>query len=358
MQTKIRIWKSNKDSIIIMLPYNPEYISKIKTLDGYKWHPTGKYWNVPYTNTNFNQLQFLFDDEELLIDPKLFLERLREELISRNYSQKTVRIYYQFNLDFLKYINKTPMEITSDDVTTYFYHLSDERGASASTLNTAFSALKFYYGELLNRNFINEIIRPKRDRKLPVILSQDEVQEILPEIENLKHRVILMLIYSAGLRVGEAVKLTQEDIDTQRKLIHIRGAKGRKDRYTILSENVVEQLDLYVKYYQPKKWLFPGYDKDKHISVRTVEKVFEKVVKKSKVKKNVTVHSLRHSFATHLLENGVDLRFIQKILGHKSSKTTELYTHVTNKDLIKIKSPLDVIMGTRDTVGIEKVDED
>lgn len=353
MQTKIRIWKSNKDSIIIMLTYNPEYISKIKTLDGYKWHPTGKYWNVPYTNTNFNQLQFLFDDEELVIDPKLFLERLREELISRNYSQKTVRIYYQFNLDFLKYINKTPLEINNEDVTNYLYHLSDQKKVSSSTLNTVFSALKFYYGLLLNKKIFFDIKRPKRDQKLPVILSQDELKTIFSGISNFKHKVIIKLIYSAGLRAGEAVKLKLEDIDHHRKLIHIKSAKGRKDRYTILSENIMESLELYLKTYQPKTWLFPGRPEDNHLSTRSVEKIFERAVQATGIKKDVSVHSLRHSFATHLLENGVDLRYIQKLLGHKSSKTTELYTHVSNKDLANISSPLDVIMGTRANLGNE-----
>lgn len=337
-----------------MLPYNPEYISKIKTLTGYKWHPSGKYWNVPYTHTNFNQLQFLFDDEELVIDPKLYLERLREELIARNYSPKTIRIYYQFNLDFLKYNHKKPMEIDNEDVTNYLYHLSDQKKVSSSTLNTVFSALKFYYGELLNKKLFFDIKRPKCDQKLPVVLSQDELKTIFSGISNFKHKVIVMLIYSAGLRVGEAVKLKIEDIDHHRKLIHLRSAKGRKDRYTLLSENIMESLDLYLKTYQPKTWLFPGRPEDTHLTTRSVEKIFERAVKTAGIIKNVSVHSLRHSFATHLLENGVDLRYIQKLLGHKSSKTTELYTHVTNKDLVNIKSPLDIIMGTIDNLGNEK----
>lgn len=166
---------------------------------------------------------------------------------------------------------------------------------------------------------------------------------ILTAPSNIKHRAILMLIYSAGLRVGEVVKLKLEDIDSNRRLIHIKGGKGRKDRFTILSEVALKILKKYYSQYKPRKWLFSGAKPSKHISVRTVQAIFEQAKEKAGIKKEVSVHSLRHSFATHLLESGVDLRYIQELLGHKSSKTTEIYTHVTNKDLRNIKSPLDTI---------------
>jgi len=154
-----------------------------------------------------------------------------------------------------------------------------------------------------------------------------------------------MLIYSAGLRVSEVVKLKPEDIDAERRLIRIKGAKGRKDRYTLLSEVALGTLSLYIKSYRPVKWLFPGQQEGRHVTTRTVQKIFDDGVKKAGIIKEVSVHSLRHSFATHLLERGVDLRYIQELLGHKSSKTTEVYTHVSNKDLSKIRSPLDSILG-------------
>jgi len=149
-----------------------------------------------------------------------------------------------------------------------------------------------------------------------------------------------MLVYSAGLGVSEVVKLKPEDIDVERKLIHIRGAKGRKDRYTLLSDVALETIRKYLKEYGQSKWLFPSQDKQKYITTRTVEKIFSTACKKTNIKKNVTVHSLRHSFATHLLESGTDLRYIQELLGHRSSKITEIYTHVSNKNIGKIKSPL------------------
>lgn len=181
----------------------------------------------------------------------------------------------------------------------------------------------------------------QQDKKLPVILNRDEVTKILSVPSNIKHKAILMLIYSAGLRVGEVIKLKLEDIDSQRKLIHIMDAKGRKDRYTLLSDAALETLRAYCKEYRPSKWLFPGQDKDRHITTRTVEKIFSNACREAGILKEVSVHSLRHSFATHLLESGVDLRYIQEILGHKSSKTTEIYTHVSTKDMSRIKSPLD-----------------
>jgi len=148
------------------------------------------------------------------------------------------------------------------------------------------------------------------------------------------------------LRVSDVVKLKLEDIDTERKLIHIRGAKVRKDRYTILSDVAMNTLKLYIESYHPENWLFPSKEDSSHITVRTVQRIFEDACNKAEIKKDVTVHSLRHSFATHLLESGIDLRYIQELLGHKSSKTTKIYTHVSNRDLGKIKSPLDCILNS------------
>jgi len=162
-------------------------------------------------------------------------------------------------------------------------------------------------------------------------------------VNNIKHKAILMLIYSAGLRVSEVVKLKPGDINAERKLIHIKGAKGRKDRYTILSDTAMDTIGLYINANNPEKWLFLGKKENTHLTIRSVEKIFEDAVKRTGITKEVSVHSLRHSFATHLLESGVDLRYIQELLGHKGSKTTEIYTHVSNKDIGKMRSPLDII---------------
>lgn len=305
---------------------------------------------MPYTE--LEKLLSLFDGEKLDVDPVVWLVELEKELTGRRYSPKTIKAYLHYNEDFLKFSGKNPHEVENSDVKDYLFHLVEEKEISTSTLNTAINALKFYYGEVLKRRFAYEIKRPKKDRKLPVVLSQEEVSRILSSVNNIKHKLILMLMYSAGLRVSEVVNLKPEDIDAERKLIHIKGAKGRKDRYTMLSEVVMEALELYLKAYQPEKWLFPGQKSSSHITTRTVQRVFEDAIEKAGIEKDVSVHSLRHSFATHLLESGTDLRYIQELLGHKSSKTTEIYTHVSKKDLSKIKSPLDSILTQ------EVVDED
>jgi site-specific recombinase XerD len=298
---------------------------------------------------------FLFEGERLDIDPSLKtivekakpmrdFEELQRELISRKYSSKTIKAYIHYNEDLLRFAKKSPVDVVEKDVKNYLFYLADEKDSSASTLNIAINALNFYYGEILKKNFAYEIKRPKKDRKLPVVLNKEEVFKILSSVTNVKHRAILMITYSAGLRVSEVVRLKVEDIDTERKLIHVRSAKGRKDRYTLLSEVTAETLNLYLKSYQPKKWLFPGKDENSHLTVRSAEKIFDNAVRGAGITKDVSVHSLRHSFATHLLESGVDLRYIQELLGHKSSKTTEIYTHVSNKNLSRIQSPLDLIM--------------
>ena len=257
----------------------------------------------------------------------------------RKYSQRTIKLYSYHNREFLEFSD----EMSNEDIRDYLYHLENEKKASASSLNTAINALKFYYGEVLKKRIAYEIKRQKKDKKLPVVLSQEEVSMILSSVTNIKHRLILMLIYSAGLRVSEVVRLKPGDVDIQRKLIHIRGAKGRKDRYTMLSDVAIKTLSLYLKTCQAEKWLFPGQKEGLHITTRTVQRIFDDAVEKADIDKEVSVHSLRHSFATHLLESGVDLRYIQELLGHKSSKTTEIYTQVSNKDIGKIRSPLDLI---------------
>ncbi|CEG14019.1 Phage integrase family protein (fragment) [groundwater metagenome] len=270
-------------------------------------------------------------------------EDLRRELVSRKYSPKTIKTYLYYNEDFLRFAKRNSTEVTNEDIKNYLFYLAEKKWESASSLNIAINALKFYYGDVLNRGFVYDIMRPKKDNKLPVVLSKEEVSKILSSVPNIKHRALLMLAYSAGLRVSEVVKLRVEDIDAQRKLIHIRSAKGRKDRYTLLSEVTLKTLHLYRDEFKPNEWLFPGAEKGRHISIRTAQAIFEHANERAGIVKDVTIHSLRHSFATHLLESGTDLRYIQELLGHQSSKTTEIYTHVSSRSLSKIINPLDTM---------------
>jgi len=220
--------------------------------------------------------------------------------------------------------------------------LIENKQLASATVNQVFNALRFLYVDLYKMPFkIGNIPRPKKDKQLPVILSREEVMSILGNIENHKHKALLMLIYSAGLRVGEVVRLRISDIDSDRKLIYLKSAKGKKDRYSLLSDTALENLRIYYRMYKPKNYLFEGFKENEHLSERSVQEVFKRAVRQAGIRKHVTVHSLRHSFATHLLESGVDLRYIQEVLGHASSKTTEIYTHVSHQKLGQIINPLD-----------------
>lgn len=216
---------------------------------------------------------------------------------------------------------------------------------SSIYVNQAISALRFWLCESEARPWFNSCwVRPKRQKKLPTVLTPREVLQILKAVNNLKHRTILTLIYSSGLRVGEAVNLKRSDVDPARGVIHIRQGKGGKDRYTVLSGLAYQWLERYLKETPVANYLFPSGDHlHKPLTVRSVQQCFDRPRRKAGIEKPATVHTLRHSFATHLLEEGTDLRYIQELLGHASPKTTEIYTHVSVKDIRKIKSPLDRI---------------
>lgn len=274
--------------------------------------------------------------------PTLFAV-LTKEMHLRNYSHKTIKAYRSCLRSFIKYFSpRHPRELSTDDIRNYLLHLIEKEKLAASTVNQVLNTLRFLYVELYKLPFtIDGIPHPQREEKLPKVLSQEEVLRIFSCVDNLKHKTLLMLIYSAGLRVGESVRLKVSDIDGQRKMIHLRSAKGKKDRYTILSDATLEALREYYKKYRPKDFLFEGQGDRKHLSERSIQHVFERAVKSAGIRKPITLHGLRHSFATHLLESGVDLRYIQELLGHNSNKTTEVYTHVSKKSLGKIVNPLD-----------------
>ena len=272
-----------------------------------------------------------------------FFQTIRQEMRTRNYSPKTIKAYLSHLRQFVRWLVPShPRDAVPDRIRGYVLHCIQERGYSSSSVNQLINALRFLYVELYGTAFrLGEIPRPKKDRKLPVVLSQEEVLRVLGSLENRKHRAILMLIYSAGLRVGEAVRLRLEDIDEGRGMIHLHGAKGRKDRYTLLSDVALAVLREYCRQYAPRDFVFEGMPGRRHYSERSVQLVFERALVRAGIRKPATVHTLRHSFATHLLEAGTDLRYIQELLGHASSRTTEIYTHVSGRILGRIESPLD-----------------
>ena len=315
---EIVVGKDSSGRVTVAFSYDAICVQKVKSIPGHRWHPDKKHWSFPDTDgtlTPHSPLKLrgdkgglAFKGEEIHIDPALYIsvrvdpalqvhpstpviarsettkqsqdnpslakrgegrfsdkklsstnfDDLKRELLSRKYSYKTVKGYLYYNRDFLSFIKKEPADVQESDIKDYLLYLAEEKQSATSTLNQAINALKFYYGSMLKRKFIYEVKRPRKDKKLPIVLSKEEVAKIINSVDNLKHKAILMLVYSAGLRVGEVVKLRPEDIDSKRMFIHIRGSKGRKDRYTMLSETALDILRKYWREYKPEKWLFEG----------------------------------------------------------------------------------------------------
>ena len=267
----------------------------------------------------------------------------REWLLSKRYSLSTVNTYCDALKTFLRYYTgKALAEISNSDVILFNNHYILANKFSASFQNQVVNAIKLFFSIIENKKIDPDLIhRPKRAKLLPNVLSKQEIKLILQALSNIKHKAMLSLIYSCGLRRAELLNLRLRDIDSNRNLIIIRQSKGRKDRIAPLSEKILILLRDYFVAYKPKVWLFEGQGKKDKYDERSLACVLKQALEKSKINKPVTLHWLRHSYATHLLENGTDLRYIQEILGHSSSRTTEIYTHVSNKSIQRIISPFD-----------------
>lgn len=314
---------------------------KIKAINGSRWSMTLGAWHIPDTEenrTNFN-LRIEFPSEE----GRLELEKFQHWLHSKRYSPNTIKTYSDALKSFFIFHNtKSIPTLTNEDVIHYnnFYILKNN--LSSSYQNQIVNALKLYFKTIKNKAIeIEKIHRPKRDKILPNVLSKEEVKLILNAHTNIKHKTMLCLIYSCGLRRSELLGLKLTDIDSKRNIVIIRQSKGRKDRIVPLSKKILELLREYYKAYRPSIWLFEGQQAKTPYDERSLSNVLKQALKKCNIKKPVSLHWLRHSYATHLLESGTDLRYIQELLGHNSSKTTEIYTHVSTKNLQQIKSPFD-----------------
>ncbi|MDR2177892.1 MAG: tyrosine-type recombinase/integrase [Treponema sp.] len=269
--------------------------------------------------------------------------RLEAELRSRKYSPQTIRSYLHYNRYFCRRIQKCPEDADSEDFRNYLAYLDKALDLSSSSMNLAISAVKFFYTHVLKKDVVREQRRPRHDKKLPEVLAESEVKDLLDREKNPKHRLLLMLAYSSGLRVSEVVALKKEHIDFRRKTVLVHAGKGRKDRYTLLSDRAADFIQRYCGLYEINGWLFPGVPPNRHLSIRSAQNIFTKALHKARILKPLSIHSLRHSFATHLLENGTDIRYIQDLLGHSALRTTQRYTHVARQSLLKIRSPLDSI---------------
>ena len=342
--------------------FNTEISKQLKQIPMCVWNSDKHCWEIPYSErfleeikliaANFG-LNFMYHEEKKLklmprkskydiqnyrTCPQSFINKLQE----LRYSKNTVDVYTDMFEEFINYYEATEIDdITEPMIMDFLHYLVTERHVSTSYQNQSINAIKFYFERVLGgKRKVYMISRPREEQYLPEVLSQEEITKILNVTENLKHKAILITIYSAGLRISEAINLKIKDIDSNRMQIRVEQAKGKKDRYTLLGNKTLEILRKYVAEYKPKIWLFEG-SKGEQYAPRSIQEILKKSVSKTNIKKRISVHTLRHSFATHLLEAGTDLRYIQSLLGHANSKTTEIYTHITTKGFDQIKNPLD-----------------
>jgi len=271
-------------------------------------------------------------------------EKMSRDMSVRNFAANTIKSYLRSVRDLAKYYMIPPDRLTQEQVLDYIYFLIKERKLAPGSVNAVTTGLRFFYKETMGMEDMARAIPPrKKARKLPEIFNADELSRLFAVISNQKHRVMLMTAYAAGLRISEVINLKVGNIDSGRMSIRIKNSKGNKDRYTILSPRLLLELRTYWKNYQPKTFLFPSQIKGQQLSLASPDVIFRKAKKQAKITKAVTFHSLRHTFATNLLEAGADIRTIQILLGHSSITSTAIYLHVARQDLDSISSPLDLI---------------
>lgn len=293
------------------------------------------------------------------MDQQQVIEKLARDIELRGLSKGTVKEYCQRVKLFQDHFKKPATEIVEREIRDYLYYLRNDRNLSVSAVNTYNCALRFLYDVTLEQNLnYKRVPRLKQPYLLPNILTKDEVQAIFNAADNLKHKCILMTIYGSGLRLSEITSLKLSDIDSKNMRIFIDQGKGQKDRYALLSQWNLEILREYWKQYKPKYWLFEGMEEGSHISKRAVQDLFKKYLKKSGMSKKASVHTLRHSFATHLLEDGTNLFYIRDLLGHATIRTTTVYLHVATTDILKTTSPLDTLLQERFKPKNKEVRED
>lgn len=345
MNWSAKLIRHNKESrIAVYFENNTDLIARIKKLEGSRWSQSLSVWHLPDTDFNRHRFQLPLTTASLPSEEGFAaLAYFKSYLRSKRYSDRTISAYSDALKSFLVFYNQKSIgTLTNEDVITYNNEYILKNTLSASYQNQIVNAIKLYFKIIKETKIdIDKIHRPKRAKILPNVLSKQEVKAILEAHSNIKHKTMLSLIYSCGLRRSELLNLKPTDIDSKRHIVIIRQSKGRKDRIAPLSLKILEMLRVYYIEYKPSKWLFEGQNKGELYSEQSLQSVLKQALKKTKITKPVSLHWLRHSYATHLLESGTDLRYIQELLGHNSSKTTEIYTHVSTKSLQQIKSPFD-----------------
>lgn len=338
-----------KNIIWCQFPINDLVLSELKRqFPSCRWSNSNKSWYISDNKTYRNQIGLpqkeLTDSLTALIHPvnQGALLNMSNQLKLKAYSLNTSKVYLGEFSQLLKLLQHNPVDtLTPERIKSYLLYCINELKISETQLHSRLNALKFYFEQVLHKeNYCIDIPRPKSKSKLPKVLSQKEIQKIFDVTTNTKHKLMLQLCYGMGLRVSEVVKLKITDIDSKRMQVLIENAKGKSDRYVNLPESVLLLLRNYYKSYKPKQFLFEGQYGGEY-SIRSVQAVFKNAMRLAKINKPVGIHSLRHSYATHLLEFGTDMVFIQKLLGHRDMKTTMIYAKVGKNEIQKVKSPLD-----------------
>lgn len=354
--------EKGQNLLLIKFKYDDELIHLCKSI-GCRWSIKNRSWYLYYTKENIELIKNVFKDKasvtfsninNVSVEPKKNKNRkevpdeFTNLLIRKRYSPNTQKTYTSMFQSFINYYYEKEIDdITEDDIRKYQDYLVTKRKISISTQNQAINSIKFYFEKVKKGEKLDlHIERPFKEKKLPNIISENEVFKLLKVTTNLKHKSIITLLYSSGLRRSELINLRLRDIDYDKRIIFVRGGKGKRDRTTILAENTILVLNKYMKIYKPYYWLFEGVNK-KQYSPTSIGAILRNSSRKANLNKVVKPHMLRHSFATHLLEQGVDLRYIQSLLGHSSAKTTEIYTQVRSHSLAKIKSPFDVLIESK-----------
>lgn len=340
----------DKAVIFIHFNYDAALVERVKKLTGVRWSQSQKAWYVRDTEQYRQKFGLIPKPIGVGALPKIdpanhaAFSAYIETLQLKAYSKSTINTYRnEFTQLLLTLKSHRVEDLTPDRLRSYFLYCINTLNLSENTLHSRINAVKFYFEQVLKREkFFFEIPRPKKPSILPKAIHTADIKKLLDATHNLKHNTMLKLCYGMGLRVSEIVNLKITDVDSKNMQVFIERAKGKKDRYVNLPQTILEQLRAYFREYKPQKYLFEGQYGDQY-STRSAQKVFAEAMKKAKINKKVGIHGLRHSFATHLLEAGTDIAFIQELLGHKDIKTTLRYTHVSKQSIQKIKSPLDNI---------------
>ena len=360
---ELLIIKTKTGRLRLIFGFDKALLTLIKKYPYYSWDSKNKWWTIPFSEIYLNQIQSYALEQGLKVSyeeepagemgvkrisafdvpnyrecPEGMILKLKEI----RYSPKTIKVYKALFEEFINFYYKYDInKIDETQIISFLRFLVIDRKVSTSYQNQSINAIKFYYEKVLGgqRKFYF-VDRPKKERTLPTVLNEDEVVRLFKSVDNIKHKCMLMLAYSSGLRLGEILRLRLVDIDRERMQIRVVQSKGRKDRYAKLSAKFTKVLDQYCDKEQPKDFVFEGA-KGAEYSPTSLQNIIRAAAAKAGIQKHTTMHTLRHTFATHSLENGVDLRYIQSMLGHESSKTTEIYTHITTKGFDQIKSPLD-----------------